>query len=60
MMNHQQKYLTLRLRIWQKGDLKQLIYNEVMEWNLVNNNLAGDAIVQQGHIASVVQQPPPQ
>lgn len=39
----------------ERGDLKQLIYNEIMEWNLVNNNLAGDAIVQQGHITSVQQ-----
>lgn len=44
----------------EKGDLKQLIYNEVMEWNLVNNNLAGDAIIQSGHVTSVQQQPPPQ
>jgi len=44
----------------EKADLRQLIYNEVMEWNLLNNNLAGDAIVQQGSMGTLQQQPPPQ
>merc|ERR1712130_120311 len=29
----------------EKGDLRQMIYKEVMEWNLLNNNVTGDAII---------------
>ena len=31
--------------IAEKGDIKQMIYNEIMQWNLQNNNVAGDAII---------------
>ena len=27
------------------GDLKRMLYNEIMDWNLQNNNLAGDAFI---------------
>jgi serine/threonine protein kinase len=42
----------------ERGDLRQMIYKEVMEWNLLNNNVAGDAIIYDHSIQNIHQQPP--
>lgn len=37
----------------EKGDLKNMIYREVMDWNLLNNNIAGDALLLDQSIQNI-------
>ena len=40
----------------EKGDIRQMIYKEVMEWNLLNNNVTGDAIIYDHSIQNIQHQ----
>ncbi len=37
----------------EKGDIRKMIYDEIMFWNLENNNIAGDALLSSQHVQNI-------
>jgi serine/threonine protein kinase len=37
----------------EKGDIRKMIYDEIMLWNLENNNIAGDALLSSQHVQNI-------